>query len=210
MMRHATDPMVFVRSMATRGHLGGLTLGVSAVIRVMALIGCDVVMIETAGVGQSEVEVAGVADLVLVVLAPGQGDSVQLLKAGLMEIGDLLRRQQGRQAGRGAVARRGPGDAQARRGLMRRRRSRIWRCGAGRRTDDRIEPCARLVSAATGDGVPALLDDLELLSAKHVRSVERATRARGGARGAGSRARGGAAPPRSGAGLRPVVRRPRG
>ncbi|MBE3132632.1 MAG: methylmalonyl Co-A mutase-associated GTPase MeaB, partial [Acidobacteria bacterium] len=90
MMRHATDPMVFVRSMATRGHLGGLTLGVRAVIRVMALIGCDVVMVETVGVGQSEIEVAGVADLVLIVLAPGQGDSIQLLKAGLMEIGDLF------------------------------------------------------------------------------------------------------------------------
>jgi LAO/AO transport system kinase len=90
MMRHATDPLVFVRSMASRGHLGGLTRGVKGVIRVMALIGCDVVFLETVGVGQSEVEVAGVADLVAIVLAPGQGDGVQLLKAGLMEIGDLF------------------------------------------------------------------------------------------------------------------------
>jgi LAO/AO transport system kinase len=90
MMRHATDPMVFVRSMASRGHLGGLALGVKGVIRVMALVGCDVVFVETVGVGQSEVEVAGVADLVMIVLAPGQGDAVQLLKAGLMEIGDLF------------------------------------------------------------------------------------------------------------------------
>jgi LAO/AO transport system ATPase len=90
MMRHATDPMVFVRSMASRGHLGGLALGVKGVIRVMGLIGCDVVFIETVGVGQSEVEVAAVADLVMIVMAPGQGDSVQLLKAGLMEIGDLF------------------------------------------------------------------------------------------------------------------------
>ena len=90
MMRHATDPMVFVRSMASRGHLGGLALGVKGVIRVMGLVGCDVVFVETVGVGQSEVEVAGVADLVMIVLAPGLGDSIQLLKAGLMEIGDLF------------------------------------------------------------------------------------------------------------------------
>jgi LAO/AO transport system kinase len=90
MMRHATDPMVFVRSMASRGHLGGLTLGVRGVLRVLGLIGCELVLVETVGVGQSEVEVAKVADLVLIVLAPGQGDSIQLLKAGLMEIGDLF------------------------------------------------------------------------------------------------------------------------
>lgn len=88
MMRHATDPNVFVRSLATRGHLGGLTLGVKAVTRVMGLLGAEVVILETVGVGQSEVEVARVADHVLVILAPGQGDSIQMLKAGLMEIGD--------------------------------------------------------------------------------------------------------------------------
>lgn len=90
MMRHATDPKVFIRSLATRGHLGGLSLGVKGVLRVMGLIGCDVVLIETVGVGQSEIEVTTVADLVLVVLAPGQGDAVQMLKAGLMEIADIF------------------------------------------------------------------------------------------------------------------------
>jgi LAO/AO transport system kinase len=90
MMRHATDPLVFVRSMATRGHLGGLTLGVRGVIRVMELLGCELILLETVGVGQSEVEVAAVADRTLIVFAPGQGDSIQLLKAGLMEIGDLF------------------------------------------------------------------------------------------------------------------------
>ena len=90
MMRHAEDPNVFVRSVASRGHLGGLALGVKGVMRVMGLIGCDVVILETVGVGQSEVEIAQVADLVMVVLAPGQGDSIQLLKAGLMEVGDLF------------------------------------------------------------------------------------------------------------------------
>jgi LAO/AO transport system kinase len=90
MMRHATDPLVFIRSLATRGHLGGLSLGVKGVLRVMALLGCDVVLIETVGVGQSEIEIARVADLVGVVLAPGAGDSVQMLKAGLMEVGDVF------------------------------------------------------------------------------------------------------------------------
>jgi LAO/AO transport system ATPase len=90
MMRHATDPNVFIRSLASRGHLGGLALGAMGVVRVMGLLGCDVVMIETVGVGQSEVEIARNADQVVVVLAPGQGDSIQMLKAGLMEAGDLF------------------------------------------------------------------------------------------------------------------------
>jgi LAO/AO transport system ATPase len=90
MMRHATDPQVFIRSLASRGHLGGLALGAKGVVRVMGLLGCDVVVVETVGVGQSEVEIAQNADLVIVVLAPGQGDSIQMLKAGLMEAGDLF------------------------------------------------------------------------------------------------------------------------
>lgn len=90
MMRHAVDPMVFVRSLASRGHLGGLALGVKGALHVMAMLGIDVILLETVGVGQSEVEVVRVADEVAVVLAPGQGDSVQLLKAGLMEIGDFI------------------------------------------------------------------------------------------------------------------------
>jgi LAO/AO transport system kinase len=90
MMRHASDPGVFIRSLATRGRLGGVALGVRGVIRVMGLAGCDVVIVETVGVGQSEVEIAQNADLVAIVLAPGQGDSVQMLKAGLMEAGDLF------------------------------------------------------------------------------------------------------------------------
>lgn len=90
MMRHALDPNVFIRSLASRGHLGGLSLGVRGVLRVMGLIGCELVIIETVGVGQSEVEIAGVADQVLVVLAPGQGDAVQMLKAGLLEIADIF------------------------------------------------------------------------------------------------------------------------
>lgn len=90
MMRHATDPLVFIRSLANRGHLGGLTLGIRGAVRVMALAGCDLIIVETVGIGQSEIEVASVADITMVVLAPGQGDGVQMLKAGVMEAGDVF------------------------------------------------------------------------------------------------------------------------
>ena len=90
MMRHANDPHVFIRSAATRGHIGGLLLGVKAFIRVLGLAGCQTVLIETVGVGQSETEIAGVADLVVVTIAPGNGDAIQLLKCGLMEVGDIF------------------------------------------------------------------------------------------------------------------------
>lgn len=90
MMRHATDPLVFIRSLANRGHLGGLTLGIRGAVRIMALVGCDRIIVETVGIGQSEIEVASVADITMVVLAPGQGDGVQMLKAGVMEAGDVF------------------------------------------------------------------------------------------------------------------------
>jgi LAO/AO transport system kinase len=90
MMNHATDPRVFIRSLANRGHLGGLTLGIRGTVRVMGLLGCRVVLLETVGVGQSEVEVSDVADITIVLLAPGHGDSVQLIKAGLLETGDIF------------------------------------------------------------------------------------------------------------------------
>lgn len=90
MMDHATDDKIFIRSLASRGHLGGLTLGIKGAIRVMGLVGCDMVLIETVGVGQSEIEVAGVADMTVIAMAPGHGDGIQLLKAGLMEAGDIF------------------------------------------------------------------------------------------------------------------------
>ena len=90
MMQYATDDKVFIRSLGSRGHLGGLTLGSRGAVRIMGLVGCDVVLIETVGVGQGEVEVAGLADVVCVVLAPGLGDSVQMLKAGLLETADVF------------------------------------------------------------------------------------------------------------------------
>ena len=89
MQDHATDPDVFIRSMASRGHLGGLAWSTPQALRVLDAAGCDVVVVETVGVGQSEVEVAGLADTTLVLLAPGMGDGIQAAKAGILEIGDL-------------------------------------------------------------------------------------------------------------------------
>jgi LAO/AO transport system kinase len=86
---HATDPGVFIRSMASRGHLGGLAWTTPQALRVLDAAGFDVVLIETVGVGQSEVEIAALADTTIVLLAPGMGDGIQAAKAGILEIGDL-------------------------------------------------------------------------------------------------------------------------
>ncbi|HYN33133.1 MAG TPA: methylmalonyl Co-A mutase-associated GTPase MeaB [Ilumatobacteraceae bacterium] len=90
MQDHATDPGVFIRSMATRGHLGGLSLATPEAVRVLDAIGRHWILVETVGVGQVEVEVAGKADTTVVVVNPGWGDSVQANKAGLMEIADVF------------------------------------------------------------------------------------------------------------------------
>jgi len=90
MAGHETDPDVYVRSMATRGHLGGLARSTPQAVRVLEAAGFDWVLIETVGVGQVEVEVAGAADTTVVVLNPGWGDGVQAAKAGLMEIADVF------------------------------------------------------------------------------------------------------------------------
>ena len=90
MQDHATDPGVFIRSMATRGHLGGLSLSTPEAIRMLDAVGRQWILVETVGVGQVEVEIAGKADTTVVVLNPGWGDSVQANKAGLMEIADIF------------------------------------------------------------------------------------------------------------------------
>jgi LAO/AO transport system kinase len=90
MQDHATDPGVFIRSMATRGHLGGLSLSTPEAIRLLDAVGREWIIVETVGVGQVEVEIAGKADTTVVVLNPGWGDSVQANKAGLMEIADIF------------------------------------------------------------------------------------------------------------------------
>ncbi len=90
MQDHATDPGVYIRSMASRGHLGGLAWATPQAVRVLDAAGYDVVLVETVGVGQSEVEIAGAADTTVVLLAPGMGDGVQAAKAGILEIGDVF------------------------------------------------------------------------------------------------------------------------
>ncbi|MFK8849156.1 methylmalonyl Co-A mutase-associated GTPase MeaB [Streptomyces sp. Ac-502] len=89
MSDHASDPGVYIRSMATRGHLGGLAWAAPQAIRVLDAAGCDVILVETVGVGQSEVDIAGQADTTVVLLAPGMGDGIQAAKAGILEIGDV-------------------------------------------------------------------------------------------------------------------------
>jgi GTPase len=89
MQDHATDAGVFIRSMASRGHLGGLAWTTPQALRVLDAAGFDVVLVETVGVGQSEVEIAGMADTTLILLAPGMGDGIQAAKAGILEVGDI-------------------------------------------------------------------------------------------------------------------------
>jgi LAO/AO transport system kinase len=90
MGEHVLDPGVFIRSMSSRGHLGGLAAAAPAAVDLLAALGFDVVLIETVGVGQSEVDVMHLADTVAVVMAPGMGDGVQAAKAGILEIADVL------------------------------------------------------------------------------------------------------------------------
>jgi LAO/AO transport system kinase len=90
MQRHATDDGVFIRSMASRGHLGGLAWATPQAVRVLDAAGFEVVIVETVGVGQAEVEIAGLADTTVVALAPGLGDAIQVAKAGILEIADVF------------------------------------------------------------------------------------------------------------------------
>ncbi|MBN2414825.1 methylmalonyl Co-A mutase-associated GTPase MeaB [bacterium] len=90
MQQHATDDGVFIRSMASRGHLGGVAGSTGDAVKVLDAAGFDTIIVETIGVGQTEIEVMGMADIVLLVLVPGLGDEIQALKAGVMEIGDLF------------------------------------------------------------------------------------------------------------------------
>jgi LAO/AO transport system kinase len=89
MQDHATDDGVFIRSMASRGQLGGLSAAVPQALRVLDAARCDVVLVETVGVGQAEVEIASLADTTVLVLAPGLGDGIQAAKAGILEVADV-------------------------------------------------------------------------------------------------------------------------
>ena len=90
MQMHATDPGVFIRSMATRGHLGGMALAAPEAVRILDAAGYDLVVVETVGVGQAEVDVAAATDTTLVVVSPGWGDAIQVAKAGILEIADVF------------------------------------------------------------------------------------------------------------------------
>ena len=116
MQRHALDDGVFIRSMANRGHLGGLTAVTPQAVRVLAAAGCGAVIVETVGVGQSEVDVARLADTTVVVLAPGNGDAIQAAKAGILEIADIYLVNKADRDGAGSVV----GDLRGMLGLVRR------------------------------------------------------------------------------------------
>jgi LAO/AO transport system kinase len=90
MQDHATDEAVFIRSMASRGHLGGLAAATPQAIRVLDAAGFELIIIETVGVGQAEIAIASLADSVVVLLAPGMGDAIQAAKAGILEVADLF------------------------------------------------------------------------------------------------------------------------
>jgi LAO/AO transport system kinase len=90
MQEHTADPGVYIRSMSSRGQLGGLSAATPQAVRVLEGAGCDVILVETVGVGQAEVEIAALADTTLVLLAPGMGDAIQAVKAGILEIADIF------------------------------------------------------------------------------------------------------------------------
>ena len=142
MQDHATDPGVFVRSMATRGHLGGLALAASGAVEVLDAFGCELILVETVGTGQAEVDIVRLADTVTVVTVPGLGDSIQTLKAGVMEIGDLFVVNKADQGG----AERTATEIKMMLGLA--ADSGGWR------------PPVLLASALDGTGVPELLREL--------------------------------------------------
>ncbi|MDH5224687.1 MAG: methylmalonyl Co-A mutase-associated GTPase MeaB [Actinomycetota bacterium] len=105
MQEHATDPSVFIRSMATRGHLGGMALAAPEAVRILDAAGYDRVAVETVGVGQAEVDVAAATDTAVVVLAPGMGDAVQMAKAGILEVADVFVVNKGDRDGAAEVVR---------------------------------------------------------------------------------------------------------
>lgn len=150
MMRHATDPMIFIRSVASRGQAGGLAACVQSMVRIMGLVGCSDVFVETLGVGQSEVDVASVADLVVLTLAPGQGDSIQLLKSGLLEAADFFVVNKSDQEGADLLYRQ----------LLQTLQMRRSRGSSGK------QPDVHLISAKQGQGVTDLLEGLERTCAR--------------------------------------------
>lgn len=145
MSEHASDPGVYIRSMATRGHLGGLAWAAPQAIRVLDAAGCDVVLVETVGVGQSEVEIASQADTSVVLLAPGMGDGIQAAKAGILEIGDVYVVNKADRDGADATAR---------------ELNHMLGLGESRAPGDWRPPIVKTV-AARGEGVDEVVEALE-------------------------------------------------
>lgn len=146
-MEHATDPGVFIRSLASRGMIGGLTYEIFGAIHVLETLGCDKILIETVGTGQDEVEIASVADTVLYVTTPSMGDEIQAMKAGAMEIGDIFIVNKADLAGKDkAIA-----DLKAALGLGH---------SAGQAVKA-WEPPVLASSAKSGEGVPELAKELD-------------------------------------------------
>ncbi|GAA3296122.1 methylmalonyl Co-A mutase-associated GTPase MeaB [Streptomyces cinereospinus] len=145
MAEHASDPGVYIRSMATRGHLGGLAWAAPQAIRVLDAAGCDVILVETVGVGQSEVEIASQADTSVVLLAPGMGDGIQAAKAGILEIGDVYVVNKADRDGADATAR---------------ELNHMLGLGESRAPGDWRPPIVKTV-AARGEGVDEVLAALE-------------------------------------------------
>ncbi|MBN3931519.1 methylmalonyl Co-A mutase-associated GTPase MeaB [Streptomyces verrucosisporus] len=145
MSEHASDPGVYIRSMATRGHLGGLAWAAPQAIRVLDAAGCDVVLVETVGVGQSEVEIASQADTSVVLLAPGMGDGIQAAKAGILEIGDVYVVNKADRDGADATAR---------------ELNHMLGLGEARKPGDWRPPIVKTV-AARGEGVDEVVEALE-------------------------------------------------
>ncbi|GGZ58315.1 methylmalonyl Co-A mutase-associated GTPase MeaB [Streptomyces subrutilus] len=145
MSDHASDPGVYIRSMATRGHLGGLAWAAPQAIRVLDAAGCEVVLVETVGVGQSEVEIASQADTSVVLLAPGMGDGIQAAKAGILEIGDVYVVNKADRDGADATAR---------------ELNHMLGLGESRGAGDWRPPIVKTV-AARGQGIDELVEALE-------------------------------------------------
>jgi LAO/AO transport system kinase len=144
MQGHATDGDVFIRSMATRGHLGGLAVAAPQALRVLDAGGFDTVIVETVGVGQSEVEIVRQSDVTLVLLAPGMGDAIQAAKAGILEIGDVYVVNKSDRDGAHAVVR-------ELRGML----------ALGRRAPGEPTPTIVSTAAAQGTGLAELVDAVD-------------------------------------------------
>ena len=153
MQDYAIDPEVDIGSMASRGHLGGLSWTTPQAIRVLDAAGCEVVLVETVGVGQSEVEIAGLADTTIVLLAPGMGDGIQAAKAGILEIGDVFVVNKADRDGADATVR----DLRHMISLGDRTEPGLWR-----------PPVVKTV-AARGEGVDEVMEGID----KHVEWLEK-------------------------------------